>query len=116
MPKLPYIIFSIEYIINLYGGSYIIENNILYFGNDKDEFYCDLQNKTDKNKYRFWHRYKGQEDYHRQIDRKNIVAGLYQCLTHKNRYENIPYCRQNRMLIQKIISEKWQQYKKVEGK
>ena len=73
MSSLPYIIFSTEYMIKHYGGEFFILDNILYFKNGIDEFYCDLNNKTDKNKWRFWHRHEGQEEYHRQIDRKNIT-------------------------------------------
>ena len=108
MSSLPYIVFSAEYMVKHYGGKFIIQNNILYFENEIDEFYCDLNNKTNSNKWRFWHKYKGQEEYHRQIDRKNIVAGLYMCFTHKNKYNGIPYNRQERIKIQRTVSEEWQ--------
>lgn len=107
-----YILFVADYMTKHYGGSFTLSNNILYFKNGIDEFYCDLKNKTEKNKIRFWHKYENQEEYHRQIDRKSIVAGLYQCFTHKNKYNNIKYDRQKRIQVQKIISEEWQKYKR----
>ena len=64
-----------------------------------------------KNKFRFWHRVKGQQEYHRQIDRKNVIAGMYTCLNHDNKYSNIPYNRQERIKVQKEIVEKWQIHK-----
>ena len=108
MSSLPYIIFSAEYMVEHYGGEFIILDKVLYFKNDVDEFYCDLSNKTEANKWRFWHRHKGQEEYHRQIDRKNIVAGLYMCFTHKNKYNGIAYNRQERIRVQRTVSEEWQ--------
>ena len=108
MATIEFTLFAADYMVIHYGGSFTLSDGVLYFKNDIDEFYCDLKNKTEKGKIRFWHRYEGQEEYHRQIDRKNIVAGLYMCFTHKNKYNGIPYNRQERIKIQRTVSEEWQ--------
>ena len=97
-------------LVSLINQSY---ENIEIIENSMDEFYCSLNpiDKTEKNKFRFWHRVKGQQEYHRQIDRKNVIAGMYTCLNHDNKYSNIPYNRQERIKIQKEIVEKWQIHK-----
>lgn len=109
MSSKAYIVFAANHLTERYGGKIELVNNIVYIDNGKDEFYCDLINKTEKNKFRFWHRYKGQEEYHRQIDRKNIVAGMYQCLTHINKYIGIPYDRQTRISTQREIENGWKE-------
>lgn len=106
-----YIVFAANHLTERYGGKIKLVNNIVYIDNGKDEFYCDLINKTEKNKFRFWHRCKGQEEYHRQIDRKNIVAGMYQCLTHTNKYIGISYDRQKRISMQREIENSWKKVK-----
>ena len=111
MSSKDYIIFAANFLTERYRGQIELINNIVYIDNGKDEFYCDLINKTEKNKLRFWHRYKGQEEYHHQIDRKNIVAGMYQCLTHLNKYINIPYNRQERISVQREIETSWKEAK-----
>lgn len=111
MSSKAYIIFAANFLTERYRGQIELINNIVYIDNGKDEFYCDLINKTEKNKLRFWHRYKGQEEYHHQIDRKNIVAGMYQCLTHSNKYINIPYNRQERISVQREIENSWREAK-----
>ena len=116
MATIPYITFASNYLVERFGGKINIINNILYIENSMDEFYCSLHpaDKTEKNKFRFWHKVKGQQEYHRQMDRKRIVSGMYACLTHDNKYSNIPYNRQERIKMEKEISEKWQIYKKNE--
>ena len=109
MSSKAYILFAANRLTELYGGQIKLVNNVVHIDNGKDEFYCDLINKTEKNKFRFWHRHKGQEEYHRQIDRKNIVAGMYQCLTHANKYAGIPYDRQKRISIQREIENDWKE-------
>ena len=111
MATIEYTLFAAEYIVRHFGGNFTLSNGVLRFKNGKDEFYCDLINRTEKDKIRFWHRYEGQEEYHRQMDRKSVVAGLYQCFTHINKYSNIKYDRQERIHIQRIISEEWQNKK-----
>ena len=113
MASTPFILFAAEYMVNHYGGKFTFSNGVLYFQNDIDEFYCDLQNKTEMGKYRFWHRYKNQEEYHHQADRKNIVSGLYMCFTHKNKYSGISYDRNERIRIQRVVSEEWHDYKRT---
>lgn len=112
MASTQFILFTADYMTKHYGGSFILSDNILYFKNGVDEFYCDLKNKTEKGKYRFWHRYEGQQDYHRQIDRQSMVSGLYQCFTHVNKYSGIKYDRNERILAQKLVSEEWHNKKK----
>ena len=113
MASIPYITFSANYLVEHFGGKINIVNNTIYIENSMDEFYCSLNpiDKTEKNKFRFWHRVKGQQEYHRQIDRKNVIAGMYTCLNHDNKYSNIPYNRQERIEVQKEITEKWQIHK-----
>lgn len=111
MATIEFTLFAAEYMAIHYGGSFSLTDGVLFFKNDIDEFYCDLKNKTEKGKIRFWHRYEGQEEYHRQIDRKNVVAGLYQCFTHINKYSGIKYDRQERIRIQRTVSEEWQKAK-----
>ena len=93
MASIPYITFAANYLVEHFGGKINIINNTIYIENSMDEFYCSLNSidKTEKNKFRFWHRVKGQQEYHRQIDRKNVIAGMYTCLNHDNKYSNIPY-------------------------
>ena len=115
MATIPYITFAANHLVEHFGGKINIANNIIYIENSIDEFYCSLTpiDKTEKNKFRFCHRVKGQQEYHRQIDRKSIISGMYTCLTHDNKYSNIPYNRQERIKIEKEIIEKWQTYKKM---
>lgn len=84
MASIPYITFAANYLVEHFGGKINIINNTIYIENSMDEFYCSLN--PEKNKFRFWHRVKGQQEYHRQIDRKNVIAGMYTCLNHDNKY------------------------------
>lgn len=77
MESIPYITFASNYLVEHFGGKINIVNNTIYIENSMDEFYCSLNpiDKTEKNKFRFWHRVKGQQEYHRQIDRKVLLLG-----------------------------------------
>ena len=105
-------IFAASYLTQRYGGTIDFIDNIIYIKNGKDEFYCDTSNKTETDKWRFWHKSLNTDSYHRQLDRKNIVVGLYTCLTHINKYAGIPYCRKERIAIHQEIIEAWRNKKK----
>lgn len=105
------VIFIANNMVERYGGNFSIIDNIIYIESGIDEFYCDLLYKTEKRKLRFYHRIKGQTEFHRQIDRKNLCSGLYVCFTHKNKYDGIPYCRKERIEVQSEIETAWNNYK-----
>ena len=105
-----YVIFATNYLKTLYGGDFSLQGEILVFNNGPDEFYCDLQYKTDNNKWKFWHRYKGQQEYYVQCTRTGFITGLYTCFIQINKYAGIPYNNQERIRVQRLLTQAWNQY------
>ena len=77
--------YFINYLILLYGGSYKIQNSILFIFCGDDEFKVSLLDGSRFDKYTFFHRNSGGSNYghfHKQFECRDLEYGLFKCFTH----------------------------------
>lgn len=77
--------YFINYLILLYGGSYKIQNSILFIFCGDDEFKVSLLDGSRFDKYTFFHKNNGGTNcghFHKQFECRELEYGLFRCFTH----------------------------------
>lgn len=89
--------YFLNYLIQLYGGSYEIQGTILFLTCGNDEFKVNLLDNSRFNKYTFFHKnHYNRGHFHKQFDCRDLEYGLFRCFTHEfNIKYGIPYNKED---------------------
>ena len=80
---------GLKFLIELYDGTYIIKNEVIYLHINKDTFYFNLTDLKRFNLITVFHKNTAQKSgYHVQIKARSILYALFICFTHKFNIEN----------------------------